>query len=372
PIELLFSTSQYSYSGHLTEEPVQLFQKEQHEDQEFMQLSNKQQKSNCINEDIEYKTEDSAEFPNWNTLERTLKKYKLEVGFKKNIGAIFINKLIDEYNHSLALYQKEFALNLYSLLQEVLDEIKFLTQECGLEMSSNQRENDAMDIIKWLMQQKEQEPEWAVFIDIFKISHNAKFDIKLISKHWYTDPIQAFDYSVILDTSTIEFNTNEERNQVISIREPDTYRASIHNNITQKQEYVHGFGIAKNGLKFALESGLVNKFVELITGFIKNHTGIDTNKRITVKVTQIENPKKLKNKEHLKLPKPAQQSDQDLNTKCKQITETDTKDEYAESSLRKRANNETNNGNSTQRHCGNCYRTRHYASTCQFFKNNFR
>ncbi|CAG8852730.1 6478_t:CDS:2, partial [Gigaspora margarita] len=106
-----------------------------------------------------------------------------------------------------------------------------------------------------------------------------------------------FDYSVISDTSTVEFNINKEINQVISICGPDMYRASIHYNITQKQEYAHSFGIAKSGLKFALESGLVNEFVELITGFIENHT--------------------------------VQQSDQDSNTRCKQITETDTENEYA-------------------------------------------
>ncbi|RIB18752.1 hypothetical protein C2G38_2036645 [Gigaspora rosea] len=108
-----------------------------------------------------------------------------------------------------------------------------------------------------------------------------------------------------IDTSAMEFDLNEEINQVISICEPDTYRASIHNNIILKQEYAYGFGVAKSMLKFVLESGLVNEFVELITGFIENYTGIDTNKKMIVKVTQIENPKKLKHKGRLKLPKPA-------------------------------------------------------------------
>ncbi|CAG8683676.1 22444_t:CDS:2, partial [Gigaspora rosea] len=78
-------------------------------------------------------------------------------------------------------------------------------------------------------------------------------------------------------TSAMEFDSNKEINQVISIHEPNMYRASIHNNIILKQEYVHGFGIAKS------------------------------------------------------------------------------------SSLRKWANNMTNNGNSTQHHCENYYRTGHYS-----------
>ncbi|CAG8848810.1 882_t:CDS:2, partial [Gigaspora margarita] len=218
------------------EQQSQLIHKQQYEDQGFVQLSHEQQsdeESDCINEDIEYKIEDGAEFPNWDTLERTLKKHELEVGFKsikfrlkrdnngdiiqhqpkkkvidadhrerdskkigcpwqlnagcrKNVGTIFINKLINEHNHSLAPYRKEFAPSLHSLSQEVLDEIKFLTQECSLgakaqhqylskkfsaqplydrdlyntihkyknEMSGNQRENNAADMVKWLMQQK--------------------------------------------------------------------------------------------------------------------------------------------------------------------------------------------------------------------------
>ncbi|CAG8610910.1 11480_t:CDS:2 [Ambispora gerdemannii] len=60
------------------------------------------------------------------------------------------------------------------------------------------------------------------------MSRNAKFDIKLTSKRWYTDPMQASDYSVITGTTTAEFDTNEEMNLVISIHKHDTYRASIH------------------------------------------------------------------------------------------------------------------------------------------------
>ncbi|CAG8688445.1 6898_t:CDS:2, partial [Racocetra fulgida] len=130
--------------------------------------------------------------------------------------------------------------------------------------------------------------------------------------------MQAADYSVITDTSVVECDANEETNQIISIRGPDMYKASIYKSIIQKQEYAHGFGVAKSGLKFALENGLVDEFVGLITRFIENHTGIDTNERITVDVTQIKNPKKLKHK-----------------------GQTDTENEYIEEiSSRKRVNNE--------------------------------
>ncbi|CAG8850630.1 25135_t:CDS:1, partial [Gigaspora margarita] len=138
------------------------------------------EESDCINEDIEYKIEDGAEFSNWDTLERILKKHELEVGFKsikfrlehdnngdiirryfvyenskehqpkkkvidanhrkrdskkvgcpwqlntgckKNSGTIFINKLIDKHYYLLAPYRKKFAPSLRSLSQEVFDEI---------------------------------------------------------------------------------------------------------------------------------------------------------------------------------------------------------------------------------------------------------
>ncbi|CAG8835812.1 7038_t:CDS:2, partial [Gigaspora margarita] len=101
------------------------------------------------------------------SLEQALKKYEAEIGFKaikfrmecENTRIIiqryficenskerqskkkFVDtdhrdreskKLVENNNHSLAPYQKEFAPSLCALSQKVLDEIKFLTQECGL------------------------------------------------------------------------------------------------------------------------------------------------------------------------------------------------------------------------------------------------
>ncbi|CAG8752781.1 17240_t:CDS:2, partial [Gigaspora rosea] len=57
--------------------------------------------------------------------------WQLNAGYRKNDG-IVITKLIEEHNHLLASYRKEFAPSLHLLSQEVLDDIKFLTQECGL------------------------------------------------------------------------------------------------------------------------------------------------------------------------------------------------------------------------------------------------
>ncbi|CAG8844519.1 41530_t:CDS:2, partial [Gigaspora margarita] len=150
------------------------------------------------------------------------------------------------------------------------------------------------------------------FFAIFKISCNTKFDIKLISKRWYTNPMQVSNYSIITGTTTtkfdtVKFGTSEEMNQVISIREHDTYQASIHANITEKQEYAHGFGIAKSGLKFILKNGLVNKFVGLIVKFIDSHSGIATSEHMTIDISQIENPKKLKHKGRPRLLNSAQQ-----------------------------------------------------------------
>ncbi|CAG8769188.1 666_t:CDS:2, partial [Racocetra persica] len=188
PPDLSFSTNQHSYIEYSTEEPMQMFQEQQHEDQEFIRLSHKQQsqlirliqgkqhknqdisqlfheqqsddESDCSNEDNEYKIEadiirqyfvceNSKEHQSKKKIidadhrERDSKKvgylWQFNAEYRKNEGAIFINKLVDEHNHSLAPYRKEFAPSLRSLSQEVLDEIKFLTQECGLGAKAQRR-----------------------------------------------------------------------------------------------------------------------------------------------------------------------------------------------------------------------------------------
>ncbi|CAG8540505.1 14187_t:CDS:1 [Racocetra persica] len=146
------------------------------------------------------------------------------------------------------------------------------------------------------------------------MSRNTKFNVKLISRRWYTDLMQASNYTIIESTDSTEFNTNEEMNQLISIHDPDIYRASVHISIIQKQEYVYGFSVAKSRLKFVLENGLVDEFVGLVEEFIKDHTGIDINKQMTIDVIRIKNPKKLKHKGYPKIAKSVQ-SVQDLNTR---------------------------------------------------------
>ncbi|CAG8554347.1 15000_t:CDS:1, partial [Cetraspora pellucida] len=36
----------------------------------------------------------------------------------------------------------------------------------------NIRENDAADMVKWLMKQQEQEPGWAIYIEFERIDNN--------------------------------------------------------------------------------------------------------------------------------------------------------------------------------------------------------
>ncbi|CAG8812512.1 24035_t:CDS:2, partial [Racocetra persica] len=55
---------------------------------------------------------------------------------------------------------------------------------------------------------------------------------------------------------------------------PDILESSICTNIAQRQQYIYGFGITKSELKFAVENGLVDEFIELITRFIENHTDL--------------------------------------------------------------------------------------------------
>ncbi|CAG8751983.1 17169_t:CDS:2, partial [Cetraspora pellucida] len=161
--------------NYLTEEPIQVTHMQQYDNQEFIQpvhkqLSNNQEFIQPVHEpsDKEFDNNNDfviqvgAKFPNWKSLENALKKYETE---------------------------KEFASSLCMFLQEVLDKIKFLTQECGFETKAqhqyitkkfsnqslynydlyyaicqyknqmgNQRENNAANMIKWLMEQKKQEP----------------------------------------------------------------------------------------------------------------------------------------------------------------------------------------------------------------------
>ncbi|CAG8782222.1 8837_t:CDS:2, partial [Dentiscutata erythropus] len=72
---------------------------------------------------------------------------------------------------------------------------------------------------------------------------------RLVLKHWYFNPMQESSISPITDT-TAEHET---------------------------QEYAYGFGIAKSGLKFAIDNGLVDEFVRLISRFIENRTGVRSN-----------------------------------------------------------------------------------------------
>ncbi|CAG8726356.1 25306_t:CDS:2 [Gigaspora margarita] len=559
PHGLSFSTSQQFDTNYQSEEPMQLIQEQQHDKQESTQLiqeqQHKQESTQLVNEQESDEESDccdennvdiikvSTEFPSWKSLESALKRYEVEIGFKsikfriehdnngryfadtskreskkvgclwqlnvgfrKDINSIVVNKFIEIHNHSLAPYREEFAPSLRTLSQDVLNEIKFLTQEYSLEQRPNccnscseaelehhweelliqypvgknyliqlwksrqswakiyvfttycarmqstqwvkgtngliKKEVSAkttlLNLVKAIQLKLEREAQyqrlseyknalptrglpsiqslpnaheytegyledeydalqasleniinmvnheniieiWRVslfdqhnhnyphyvilltdnthlciclyiisnsfycrhFFNVFKMSRNAKFDIKLISKHWYTESMQASDYSVITSTAASEFNTYEEMNQdtyeevnhVISIHGSNTYRARIHTSIVQKQEYVHGFGIAKNGLKFALENSLVNEFIGLIVRFI-GHTGVDTTERMMVDVNKIENPKKLKHKGRPKLTGPMQQSAfQDLDTrqnKSSRITETDSEDEDIE------------------------------------------
>ncbi|CAG8577830.1 12513_t:CDS:2, partial [Gigaspora rosea] len=65
--------------------------------------------------------------------------WQLNAGYRKSENAIIINKLVEKHNHSLAPHRKEFALSLRSISQEVLDTIKFLTQECNLGVKAQHR-----------------------------------------------------------------------------------------------------------------------------------------------------------------------------------------------------------------------------------------
>ncbi|CAG8703932.1 2528_t:CDS:2, partial [Dentiscutata heterogama] len=150
---------------------------EQHDiDQEVMQYDyQSNEESDCIDENDDPMIEAGATFPNWNFFENALKRYELEIGFRaikfrlerdnngtiirryfvcenskehqpkkkfvnsdhrereskkigcqwqlnvgyqKISGEIVINKLVNNHNHSLAPYRKEFAPSLRSFSQE--------------------------------------------------------------------------------------------------------------------------------------------------------------------------------------------------------------------------------------------------------------
>ncbi|CAG8826717.1 2368_t:CDS:2, partial [Gigaspora margarita] len=132
------------------------------------------------------------------------------IGNNRSDYAIVINKLVEDYNHSLAPYKKEFALSLCFFSQEVLDTIRFLTQEYCLRAKAQQHYISKKFSDQPIYDPQEKKPGWVIYLEF--------------------------------------------------------------EDITQKQEYAHSFGIAKSGLKVAIENGLVNEFVGLVTRFIKHHT----------------------------------------------------------------------------------------------------
>ncbi|CAG8640818.1 22693_t:CDS:2, partial [Gigaspora margarita] len=416
PYCLSFSTSQQFDTN---------YQNQQHK-QESTQLVDEQEsdeESDCCDENNVNIIKVGAKFPSWKSLESALKRYKtnnanhrkreskkvgcpwqLNIGFRKDINSIVVNKYIKNYNHSLTPYRKEFTPSLRTLLQDVLNEIKFSTQKCSLgakaqyHYSKAELEHHLEELLiqypaskNYLIQLWKSQQSWAKIymfmtfcaeckaynrwklpnaheytegyledkynalqasleniinmvnceniIEIWRVSlfdqynHNySHYAIFLTdNSHLCTclyiisnESIQASDYSVITVTTVLEFDTYEkinqdmygEVNQVISIRGFDMFQARIHTSIVQKQEYAHGFGFAKSGLKFVLENGLVNEFIELIVRFIEGHTGVDTTEQMIVDINKIKNPKKLKHKEWPKLMGPMQQSAfQDLDTR---------------------------------------------------------
>ncbi|CAG8714013.1 2500_t:CDS:2 [Dentiscutata erythropus] len=135
---------------------------------------------------------------------------------------------------------------------------------------------------------------------------------------------QVLDSLSIIGT-TVEHDIVTEMNQVISIRRPDVYQPSIYT---------------------------IDEFVGLISGFIKNHTGININQQMQVDISQIEN-------QRMQGSSSIQEVLQDLDVGTSKFT--------------KWANIEANNNNIKSKpeiqHCGNCYKPGHYTTTCKFLEN---
>ncbi|CAG8499715.1 10935_t:CDS:2 [Gigaspora rosea] len=195
PLDLSFSTSQQFNTNYQSKEPTH----QQHDEQEPTQLADEQES----NEEPDYCDENDgdiikidASFPSWKSLENALKRCEVEIEFKsikyrvehdnngdiicryfvcenskehqhkknnnstnhrkreskkvgfewqlnvwfrKDINSIVVNKLVETHNHTLVPYREEFAPSLRTLSQEVLDKIKFLTQECNLGAKAQRR-----------------------------------------------------------------------------------------------------------------------------------------------------------------------------------------------------------------------------------------
>ncbi|CAG8716239.1 25053_t:CDS:2 [Gigaspora margarita] len=361
-------------NSQVTEESAQLIQEKHGVDQKVIQYeyrSNKESDCKDKNNDpmikADYRKRESK---------KTGCQWQLNVGYQKISGEIVINKLVKDHNHSLVLYQKEFAPSLRLFLQEA--KIYMFTTFCtgmqstqwvegtnGLIKTKISAKTTLFNLDKAIQMKLEHEVQRQQLLDykmycqpedfqVFKLStaheytdryledkydalqaslknlmnivnceniletwkvslfdhysysysyysillnDNIHFDVKLISKHWYTDLIQASNYSII---------------EGAAIKELDLY------------EQTNYFGIAKSGLKFALNNGLVDEFAGLIEKFIENYTNIDANNQMTIEVTRIENSKKLKHKGHPKISKSIPSKDK--SDKLRQIIETDTKD----------------------------------------------
>ncbi|CAG8674184.1 7100_t:CDS:2, partial [Racocetra persica] len=248
---LIISTTHYLSSSILSEDPIDLKQKQQ-SDSEFNHDTDKNNKSTeYIIQNVEYNNDGEI-----------IRQYFLcenssDHHFKKKANTTYQREKESKKSDLSKAheYLERFFEDEYDALQALLETIiNIVNQKNILEI-------------------------WQHFLSIFKMSSNAKFDIKLVFKCWYTDPMQTSNSLLIIGTIR-EQSMITETNQVMSIREADIFQSSIHANITQKQEYVHSFGVAKSRLKFAIENSLVDEFIELITRFIENHTGINANQWI--------------------------------------------------------------------------------------------
>ncbi|CAG8799882.1 13739_t:CDS:2, partial [Dentiscutata erythropus] len=214
-------------------------------------------------------------------------------------------KIVSEDQRDRESKKKEFAPSLRMLSQEVLDEIKFLTHIQSVFFEPVQNAIKKYLTLESASMQNAQISQSVLYrVYLYEVSNNStlfpnaheyaegyledeynalqaslKNIINMVNRDnilevWRVSLFDRHNYSyshyvILLKNNTylctdaaniMEFDTNEEMNQVIAIRGPNTYQASIHACVTQKQEYTHGFGIAKSGLKFALENGLINEF----------------------------------------------------------------------------------------------------------------
>ncbi|CAG8465672.1 34467_t:CDS:2, partial [Racocetra persica] len=266
----------------------------------------------------EYKPKHTADFSQARQTfsKKTQCSWRCNASFRKTEGKVYINKLVEKHNHNLIPHHEEFAPSLRQLPQDVLNEIKFMTQKCeyGARQQRHPASNinqDASLMIEYLISKQREDPNWKINIyfegvdtslahlfwqtpsqsrlyeqfhnvivndntcktNIYRILLNifVRVDSQnrtkmlaqalMISQQWFLNPICAPEQSI-----TIQFTHN-----ITSVQEIQNDELNSSFDIIEELRGPDCIGIAKKEVQTALDTGIMDEFIGILHNFIESN-----------------------------------------------------------------------------------------------------